>query len=421
MSDFVCASVCFASHGSVLSLLVLYSNFIGVKWEKEALVPRVGLCATMSSASSSSSSSSSALRVRVGFGQGGATRRSPRAAKRKRTPNVVWSPPVEVKKKRKKNKKNTKKNKKNTSASSASSASSSAALKTKTRKLADGFLPYRTRFAKHTNTIVFHEQYLLAHASDSKASRGDGRRVQDSKGMAMARAHVAWAKHALRRTLLELVETVHPDYTSLPDAAFDEDGIDADLIECCACSASHCTDDNDILMCDGPCRRAYHMRCLTPPVAPEEVDANPECDWYCWQCDAVLDCLDLLNERVESVSYEDVPRYEQMRAWFFAEDVSVLGGLRPDAVAKWGSKAKVEGLLLGKRVFRKVRSNAARIDVEGKITEVLEEGKSEGGGGSTQKRARKGEARPSSSFSSASAPSRWRVRVVFVDGETKDI
>ena len=26
----------------MLSLLVLYSNFIGVKWEKEALVPRVG-------------------------------------------------------------------------------------------------------------------------------------------------------------------------------------------------------------------------------------------------------------------------------------------------------------------------------------------------------------------------------------------
>ena len=25
-----------------VSLLVLYSNFIGVKWEKEALVPRVG-------------------------------------------------------------------------------------------------------------------------------------------------------------------------------------------------------------------------------------------------------------------------------------------------------------------------------------------------------------------------------------------
>ena len=26
-----------------VSLLVLYSNFIGVKWEKEALVPRVGI------------------------------------------------------------------------------------------------------------------------------------------------------------------------------------------------------------------------------------------------------------------------------------------------------------------------------------------------------------------------------------------
>ena len=235
-------------------------------------------------------------------------------AKRKRKPNMVWSPPVEVKKKR------VKKDKKQHNSNSGS-------LKTKTRKLTDGFLPYRTRFTKHTNTIVFYEQYLLAHTSDNRSS-GDGRRVQDSRGIELARAHVAWAKHSLRGTLLELVETVNPGYVSLPDEAFDEDGIDAELIECCACSQSHCTDTNDILLCDGPCRRAYHMQCLKPPVVPEDIDSNLESDWYCWQCDAVLDCLDLLNERVESVSYEDVPRYDQMRAWFFAKEVSVLGGLR---------------------------------------------------------------------------------------------
>ena len=89
------------------------------------------------------------------------------------------------------------------------------------------------------------------------------------------------------------------------------------------------------------------MQCLKPPVVPEDIDSNPESDWYCWQCDAVLDCLDLLNERVESVSYEDIPRYDQMRAWFFAKEVSVLEELRPDVVEAWQDKSKVETLLLG--------------------------------------------------------------------------
>ena len=37
------------------------------------------------------------------------------------------------------------------------------------------------------------------------------------------------------------------------------------------------------------------------------------------------------------------------------------------------------------------------------------------------KKAKKGKVESSPSSSSASALSRWRVRVVFVDGETKDI
>ena len=170
------------------------------------------------------------------------------------------------------------------------------------------------------------------------------------------------------------------------------------------------------------------MQCLKPPVVPEDIDSNPESDWYCWQCDAVLDCLDLLNERVESVSYEDVPRYDQMRAWFFAKEVSVLGGLRPDVVEAWQDKSKVETLLLGKHVFRKVRSTAARIDVEGRITEVLEVGDKEKHVETTPaKESRKDgeEARDmptSASVSSSPRMSvRWKLRVVFVDGEIRDM
>ena len=41
--------------------------------------------------------------------------------------------------------------------------------------------------------------------------------------------------------------------------------------------------DNDIILCDGPCNRAYHVRCLVPPVDPE---ALPEEEgWLCPACD----------------------------------------------------------------------------------------------------------------------------------------
>ncbi len=41
--------------------------------------------------------------------------------------------------------------------------------------------------------------------------------------------------------------------------------------------------DNDIILCDGPCNRAYHVQCLVPPVDPE---ALPEEEgWLCPACD----------------------------------------------------------------------------------------------------------------------------------------
>ena len=58
--------------------------------------------------------------------------------------------------------------------------------------------------------------------------------------------------------------------------------------------------------------------------------------------------------------------YDQMRAWFFAKEVSVFGA-PPDVVEAWQDKSKVETLLLRKHVFRKVCSTAARIDVEGEL------------------------------------------------------
>ena len=40
--------------------------------------------------------------------------------------------------------------------------------------------------------------------------------------------------------------------------------------------------DNDIVLCDGPCGRAYHAQCTVPAFLPEEL--SEEADWLCPSC-----------------------------------------------------------------------------------------------------------------------------------------
>lgn len=41
--------------------------------------------------------------------------------------------------------------------------------------------------------------------------------------------------------------------------------------------------DNDIILCDGHCNRAYHVKCLIPPVDPETLPEDE--GWLCPSCD----------------------------------------------------------------------------------------------------------------------------------------
>ena len=55
--------------------------------------------------------------------------------------------------------------------------------------------------------------------------------------------------------------------------------------------------DNDIILCDGACRRAYHERCLDPPL---DAAALPEDEgWLCPGCDAKV--------RAQSPVGQDLP------------------------------------------------------------------------------------------------------------------
>jgi hypothetical protein len=70
----------------------------------------------------------------------------------------------------------------------------------------------------------------------------------------------------------------------------DDSGISLDELKCCVCLCGDCTDENDLLMCDGQhCYRAFHMHCIYPPI--EQVDENDDTDWFCPYCETMANLL----------------------------------------------------------------------------------------------------------------------------------
>ena len=75
--------------------------------------------------------------------------------------------------------------------------------------------------------------------------------------------------------------------------------IDVDHILCSKCGFDEGEDD-DVLFCDHKgCCRAYHQKCLDPPIV--QFNADPNVDWFCWQCETMDDMLDLVEEYLDGV------------------------------------------------------------------------------------------------------------------------
>ncbi|KAK9810991.1 hypothetical protein WJX73_003945 [Symbiochloris irregularis] len=86
----------------------------------------------------------------------------------------------------------------------------------------------------------------------------------------------------------------------IPADRFDEDGeLDEQHIFCARCTDFDTNDEeNDIVLCDGPCNRAYHFNCVTPPITA--ADLKEDEGWLCSACDAKADIVHLLNDALET-------------------------------------------------------------------------------------------------------------------------
>ena len=108
------------------------------------------------------------------------------------------------------------------------------------------------------------------------------------------------------RDILREIREVNASHARLPTAGGegegDDDGVAADDIVCSKCGGGDADEDdeNDILLCDlERCNRAYHQKCVDPPVSTADIPPGDE-SWFCAECACYLTALAIVNEEFET-------------------------------------------------------------------------------------------------------------------------
>lgn len=168
---------------------------------------------------------------------------------------------------------------------------------------------YRDMIKKSVNCLL-KEMQTLEVKFEGKTAPARGKNTLWELERMECEKKIFTAKEAIVTTL-QAVAHENEDHKRWPqllddqkdvDDGEEDDGVDVDDIYCSLCNEEE-TEDNDILLCDrAGCGRAYHQKCLDPPIDMMNVD--PKHDWFCWQCECMDDCLDIISERLE-VEYWD--------------------------------------------------------------------------------------------------------------------
>ncbi|CAD7704772.1 unnamed protein product [Ostreobium quekettii] len=152
------------------------------------------------------------------------------------------------------------------------------------------------RVKNHVQTIKREE--LLLSAYQSNGWNGASRNVvKPTAELQRARLQIQRSQHKVRECVA-ICDEAGGD-TAMPDSAFDEHGDPiVDAIACSRCGGLASEEKgNDIVLCDGPCRRAYHQLCLVPPITMEDLERDT---WLCPACDCKNEILAMLNEHFET-------------------------------------------------------------------------------------------------------------------------
>eukprot|EP00250_Pteridium_aquilinum_P013069 c21111_g1_i1 orf=190-2352(+) len=176
------------------------------------------------------------------------------------------------------------------------------------------------------------EQNLI-DAYSAEGWKGQSReKLRPERELQKAKAQILRFQLGIRDAIQEL-DSLGSEGT-MKEYIFDSNGqIYHEDIFCAICKRQDAVVNNDIILCDGACDRAFHQLCLRPPLRTDDIPPDDE-GWLCPVCDCKSECLEAVNAHL-GTSYDMGDHWKKI----FAEAaIASENGNPPAAVEEWPSE-----------------------------------------------------------------------------------
>ncbi|KAK7329743.1 hypothetical protein VNO77_23920 [Canavalia gladiata] len=137
------------------------------------------------------------------------------------------------------------------------------------------------------------EQNLI-DAYSGEGWKGQSReKIRPEKELQRARKQILKCKLGIRDAIRQL-DSLSP-CSSIEDSVIAPDAsVYQEHIFCAKCKMHEELPDNNILLCDGTCSRAFHQKCLDPPLDSENIPPGEQ-GWFCKFCECKMEILGAMN------------------------------------------------------------------------------------------------------------------------------
>ncbi|KAG4932391.1 Pathogenesis-related homeodomain protein [Glycine soja] len=137
------------------------------------------------------------------------------------------------------------------------------------------------------------EQNLI-DAYSGEGWKGQSReKIKPEKELQRARKQILKCRLGIRDVIRQLDSL--GSLSSIEDSAISPDGsVYHEHIFCVKCTVREELPDNDIILCNGTCKRAFHQKCLDPPLDTENIPPGEQ-GWFCKFCECKMEILEATN------------------------------------------------------------------------------------------------------------------------------
>ncbi|GAU49121.1 hypothetical protein TSUD_376620 [Trifolium subterraneum] len=153
-----------------------------------------------------------------------------------------------------------------------------------------------SRLQRRTRNLLIRmkQEQNLIDAYSGEGWKGQSReKIRPEMELQRAKKQILKCKLSIRDAIRQLDSL--SSVGSIEGSVIANDGsVSHEHIFCANCKMNEALPDNDIILCDGTCNRAFHQRCLDPPLDTENIPPGDQ-GWFCKFCECKIEILEATN------------------------------------------------------------------------------------------------------------------------------